>query len=931
MKSKKICALITLAALTTTTLFPSTSFAAAAKPSTAITTTGVTVTNKFGTGDTIVIPAGNLTDGDTVNVYKDARKTTKVGTGTYAASNNANLTITATADLGNAAGNIYLTRTDKAGDPESAVSAAVPYTQATTDALQSTDVKITDNVDYGDTVEVTGKLTAGEVVNVYSEAGTKLGSGKANASGGAKIVLGAKALDETANANSVEITGIAPGAAESAKTKVTYTQEVQTKITGTVTITKNITKPDTLEVTGVAQNGIVYVYGSTGALIGSGKQPAAGTATVKITFAKHLTVGEQLNVKVKEPNMQLSAASQPKVPSNNPTTTVLQATDVKIQNNVDTPDTVTVLKGNKIQAKAVVKVYGTDGKTLLGKTVVTNLNAGNDIVVKLPKSTTIPSTPAATDNLYITVTDDNCDEGKQLALPLKGIDETQCAFTAKDVTVQANITKPDQITIKAGVVKVNGVVRVYAAGTKTVLATAVCKDKTKDVVINLLKHLAGADIDITVKNPEELLGTVSKATITPANATQYTVQGLGTDIIVTNNVDTPDTVKVPSSVTQKMVKGSVVKVYADTNKSKLLVLGAVIQGKDLIMRLPKGALDAVGANTKLYVTVIEPNCTESKPAEVICAKCDEKTKTLTTADVAAQANVTKPDQVTVKAGAVDKNGVVKVYSKDGKILLATAVCRDITKDIVINLPKHVTDGAVSVTVKNPETQLSNALAVTVANAAATKDVLQGTEGTADVEMQNNVDAPDTIKILAAGIGKLKIGDIVKVYDAKKVVVAKLVITQPVINAGAKNGVVIRLPKSTTLDNDADGQLTLTVTSPNSTESNPSILKYNKADVTADIASTEILAASNAVMVTNVKAGDKVFVYDSDPLTNKTAKLMGSGLVVGKNNYVFISFKAQTSTYCVVKKSSEKKMSANAAKVSIDQNGKATITCAGASK
>ncbi|WP_180287172.1 S-layer homology domain-containing protein [Paenibacillus sp. LK1] len=189
-------------------------------PSTAPVAGNITVNNNYNSDDTVVVTG--LVPTDVVKVYKDAAKTTLLGTATVA-SGQTSATVTI-AQLGATAGDVYVTVT-KVGEAES-VATPKAYTAETVQSTAPTAASITvvnNPVGTDDTVTVSG-LAPTDVVKVYatSTGGTAIGTATV-AAGQTSAVVNITQLG--AGAGDVFVTVTKAGEAESVRTLKAYDAE----------------------------------------------------------------------------------------------------------------------------------------------------------------------------------------------------------------------------------------------------------------------------------------------------------------------------------------------------------------------------------------------------------------------------------------------------------------------------------------------------------------------------------------------------------------------------------------------------------------------------------------------------------------------------------------------------------------------------------
>jgi len=296
-KAKKVCALLSVA-LMISQASPTFATTTALPVTTSITAGDVTVVNNFvGTPDTVTLKGSDFSNGDIVNLY--ANKTTKTPLATAITADGTNDVVFSTAQIGQAAGNVYVTNTTS-GDSESA-RVAVQYIAEVTPSIDPSKVTITNGAgSVKDTVAFTGLIPSEKVtVSTTDSTPAVLGTATAKSDGTVTVTLATtKSLSDT-NLG-ILVTGISGKATVSPAVTVLYGSATVSAVPTNITVTNNIAPTkDKVTFIGLKAKDVVNVYkkGTTSSTTTTATNKL-GTATAPATVPPTgvvVTLSSQLN------------------------------------------------------------------------------------------------------------------------------------------------------------------------------------------------------------------------------------------------------------------------------------------------------------------------------------------------------------------------------------------------------------------------------------------------------------------------------------------------------------------------------------------------------------------------------------------------------------------------------------------------------------
>ncbi|MFI2958658.1 MULTISPECIES: hypothetical protein [Priestia] len=232
----------------------------------------IKVTNNKGKDD--VIAVSGISKGDIVKVYNTSSKGTLLASKT---STGPSATLT-TKQVGEKAGKVYVT-VSRSGMSESD-RVAVGFSGEQSNALSSSQVKITNNKGKDDVISVSG-IAKGDIVKVYNanSKGTVLAS---KTSTGSSAILTTKQVGQ--KAGKVYVTVARSGMTESVRTAISFAGEQSNALQSSqVKVVNNKGKVDSVTVSKISKGDVVKVYNasSKGTLLAS-KESGGISTTLSI-------------------------------------------------------------------------------------------------------------------------------------------------------------------------------------------------------------------------------------------------------------------------------------------------------------------------------------------------------------------------------------------------------------------------------------------------------------------------------------------------------------------------------------------------------------------------------------------------------------------------------------------------------------------------
>jgi hypothetical protein len=511
----------------------------------------IIITNNAGISDIITVTG--LVETDVVKVYSAALGGSLLGKATVGATNT-----DATVNLilvGSNEGSVYVTVTSL-GQQESLRTKKMYSAEVISDAPEAESIIVANNAGLGDIVNVTG-LVETDVVKVYSAAlgGTLLG----------KATVGTATTDVTlrltlvgSNEGSVYVTVSSVGKQESTRIKKGYSAELvsEAPLEDNITITNNSGIPDSISVTGLVETDVVKIYSTAlgGTLLGKATVAIAKT-DVLVTVT--LVGSNKGSVYVTVSSLEKKESPRTKKEySAEPISVAPEMGNITVTNNAGIADLINI---TGLVENDTVKVYSASlGGTLLGKTTVAI--AKTDVTLSL---TLVGSSEGS---VYVTVSS----LGMQESVRTKKIyisEATSVAPEVDHITVANNAGIEDTITV-TGLTETD-IVKIYSATLGgTLLGTATVPVTKGDVTVNVpqLGTSAGSlYVSITSLGKKES-GRIAQT----YNGELISEALVDSDIIVTNNAEIADTIKVIN-----LSENDVIKVYSTQTSVTPLAIATV--------------------------------------------------------------------------------------------------------------------------------------------------------------------------------------------------------------------------------------------------------------------------------------------------------------------------------------------------------------------
>ncbi len=796
----------------------------------AINPANVTITNNFGSADTIRV--GNLNSGDVIKVYDALSGGNQLGTGTVSASGN-DVTVNV-AQLGSSAGSVFLTAKGK-GKYESGRVKVDYSSEASSGSISTDNILITNNSGKADIVKVMG-LTAQDVVRVYdsTSGGMLLGSAFVPASSSEATVTVAQ-LGKAAGVVYVTITS--KGKSESGRIGAGYLAEpVSDTIDAyNITVVNNPTgRADTVTVSNLTAGDMVKVYDSEsgGTLLGSAAA-SSGKTEVTITVTQLGISAGCVYVSVTSAYKNESSRIKAEYPAETKTDST-SAGSINVTNNVvGTADTVEV---TDLNGGDTVKVYSapTGGKLLGSATVADN---SSYVTVSIAQLGT------AAGSVYVSITGASKLESNRVQADYAA-ESSSTAISSDNIAVTNNAGGSDAVEV-TGLTE-NDTVKVYSAakgGTLLGSATVPAYGTYATVKISQLGTSAGSVyVSITSKNKLESSRTKADYLAEPQSGEAST-----DNIIVTNNAGAPDTVQVTGLNTNDTVK-----VYDAQKGGNLLGSAKVASGTTATITIAQ--LGTTGGS--IYVSITGDNMLEGDRTAVSYT-AESQSAALSASKVSVTNNVGAADQIILSGLA--GGDTVNVYdTQKAGTLLGSATAGTYETSVSISIAQLGTDaGSIYVTVTSKNKLESSRTKVDYNAEAATSTLDEE-----NIVITNNAGSSDTIVVSG-----LSTNDQVKVYDSSA---GGNLLGSATVASGTTATVKIEQLGS------ASGTVYLSVTESKKRESSRMAVTYSAESKSAAPGEEEIsiknnVGTSDTVKVDGISGGDTVNIYDSQ----KSGTLLGS--------------------------------------------------------
>jgi hypothetical protein len=799
--------------------------------------------NNVGSDDTVQV--SGVSAGAVINVYDAATGGDLLGTATVV-SGETSATVSINPP-GTGAGSVYVSVVDP-NELESNRVEVDYFAQAQSDALDTSNIVVTNNVGASDTVQVSD-ISVGEVVNVYGSAtgGNLLGTATV-ATGATSATISIPQLGTSAG--SVYVSLVEPNKLESSRVQVGYLAEGKTSSISAddVIVTNNSGKADIVYVSGLNANDTVNVYDSAvgGNLLGTATVASDATsATVSIsqlgTSAGNIYVSRISKNESESDRVQVAYSAIA-------TTTELNANNIVVANNAGANETVQV---SGVTEGEVINVYDSAvGGNLLGTATVASGETSATI--------TTSQLSAMGGNIYVSLTDPNELESNRVEVDYSAEAQSD-PVDVNNVTITNNCGAADTINLTG--LSQNDIIKVYDSaqgGNLLGTATVASGDAKATISIAQLGTSAGnVYISRTSTNKTES----SRVTV-PYLAEALSSAPSASNIIVTNNAGIDDTVQVTG-----LSANDIVDVYDSAQGGNLLGTSTVgSTGEGTTVSIPQ-----LGSTAgSIYVSVTSTNKNESVRTQVGFAA-----EASSTAPVANNITIVNNAGIagTVTVNGLSGNDVVNVYdSAQGSNLLGTSTVEKYGTQATVSVANLSANGGnvyVSVT-------STGKLESVRTEAAYSSELVSATPNADNITVVNNAGIASTVTV-----SNLQPNDIVNLYDSAQ---GGNLLGTVTVAANSMN-----VTASTTQLNASGGTIYVSVTSTGKTESSRTAVQYNAQSQSYALDSGDIVIANNSgsadtVTVTGVATNDVVNIYSA--ATGGT--LLGTATVSSDNSGAVIT-------------------------------------------
>ncbi|MBZ9624754.1 hypothetical protein G9F71_018055 [Clostridium sp. FP2] len=723
------------------------------------------------------------------------------------------------------------------------------YALSASAAPSSDEVTITNNVvGTADSIYVTGVMT-GDIVNVY------------NAATGGKIIckatVGANKTDLTikiaqigALKGSVYISVMSKGMTESSRTKMDYDSEPvsNTPLSSGITVTNNSGKADTIYVSGLIPGDAIKIYNKAtgGGLLGTATV-GANTTDVTKSFTQLGVAGGSVYISVKSKGMLESDRVGADFSAENYSSAPIDS-NITITNNSGKADTVNL---SGLNPGDIVKIYtvAVSGNLFGTATVPSN-------TTEVTKSFTQLGITSGT--LYISVTSLGMHESTRTPIVFSAENQSNLVLV-RNVTITNNTGKVDTIYVDGLSPKDKVNVYTVASG-GTTIATGTVAASGFDVTINVsqLGKTSG-----TVYLSVTSSGTLEsgRTGITYNGELQSTLVD-SSNILITNNVGTADTVTVSD-----FAAGDVIKVYDALTGGNLLGTATVAA----MNTAATASISRLGTSAgTVYVSVTSTNKIESSRIATSYA-AEGQSNSIGVNNIIVSNNSGKAD--TVYASTLAAGDVVNVYDNaSGGTLLGTATVAAGSTSATVSIAQLGTgSGSVYVSITSTNKIKSSRTQSTYA-AEGSSTIID----ISNIVVTNNAGQPDTVQV-----GRLSDNEIINVYDAARG--GNLIGTATVAKYSSEATITIAQIGSQA------GDIYVSRTSTNKIESARVDVKYAAEGQSSLVDAINVSITNNSgmadtVKVTGLSANDIVNIYD----LAKGGNLLGTATVASGGTDAIIS-------------------------------------------
>lgn len=690
----------------------------------------ITIVNNVGMKDSINITG--LYPGDLINIYK-AYTGSAIWAKATVEDGRTQLEIKVD-QLGASYGSIFVSVTHPGRMESDRVEKSYDEEQSSSVLLDVKNILVTNNLGDNDLVKVVG-LLSGDTIRVYQGISDTqmIGMGTV-AKGKTSIILKVSALDP--NGGNVYVSLANTGKSEGSRVLQTYEKEYISEglLKSDIYIVNNANAKDTIKVVGLEAGDIIKVYPP---------DPLDPTKPASAYFSAAVAAGRTeviITTQLEESggSVFISLTAPGKLESEKIETVYLTAdeteapnvSNITITNNASVADTVRV---TGLAPGTLVQVYDANDK-IIGKGTVA---AGKTEI-------TISIKQLGTDkgNVSISATLPGKKESNKVSKDYLNEPESK-ALLDSQIMITNNAGNSD--TAKVTGLAAKSVIKVYSQPTDgDVIGTATVGSGKTEVTVSIKQiGTTGGSLYVSLTEPYKAEGprtpksygneSPSSEPITE-NVTVYNYGGISDLVVFTG-----------------LTAGTVVKVYASLEDEKAMGAATVLKGTTQAA-VSVAQLD--NAEEKIYVSITEPNCSESNRVEISFAT-ELISTDLTPSNITVTNNLGINDQI--KVVGLWEGDVVRIYMADIEKPIATATVAKGNTEVLMNVKSLAAQGGeIIATVARVGKLESNPLPISY-------DPEVEVESTPPA-IQNIVVINNTGNDYVIVYG-LQAGDLIKVYDS----------------------------------------------------------------------------------------------------------------------------------------------------------------------
>jgi len=782
----------------------------------------IEITNNFITSkDKISI--NGVEDGDIINVYKSQNSTTTLATIT-ATGASAEIEID---QLGRKAGFVFVaiknptkweSKRVKVSYPDEPVSSIIDPKNVTTHNYIETDKNEDGTAENIDSVDITG-LVANSEIKFYS-----------NIEGG-KLIASYTATDTSLNitypnfsitGGNIYISVTEPDKWESDCILATYESEISQKpASENITVVNNSGSADTIDITGLTDKDIVYIYNKsyTSSPV---KTLTATSDTVSTTIDQLGAVPSYIYVSIKSEYKRESPKTPVKYDGEPASSEILNA-NVTVTNNISTFDVINI---SNLVLGDIVRVYTDD----FDETPIATCTVDSDTAI-----IQIPQLSEEKGSIYISLQSLGFLESERTQINYLE-EPTSDMLNSNNVTIVNNLGTNDSITVKN--LTIGDTITIYPEldGEIPIISKTSDSD-TMTLPISLVQNSGFLYVSLTNAGMNESKRIkISYSSVTSSKPNSSDIE------IINNYYSTDDIITV-----KNLTAGEIVNIYT-VAKDGEPIMSATAETDTVTISTPQLGLN----EGSIYVSVVNPNELESDRVKKLFLPEIVTTQLLST-QITIDNNYETSDKITITG--LSAGDLIKVYtSGDGGLPLLSELANDTSVTFYID-QLGISAGNIYFSIQKSNEHESKLLKKSYDSEYSTsvKSIL----------ITNNYSGiNDQIKISG-----LVTGEIVKIYSATN--------SNKIIATGIASGDVLILPVSQL--GTSSGYVFFTITSLNKRESKKLRYSYSEEPISKALSTGSINVKHNSngtckVTVSNLVKGDVVKIYSS---TKSYGKILAS--------------------------------------------------------